>query len=489
MAPRPCVTSFSLSVLLRAGFASALFLLGGCGSSGGPPDGGNDVDLSSPAPTPDAGAADLAQASGDLALQSGDLAQLSGDLAQPSNNPDGSASIPVTMNDVSILFPLPSSTGDIANLLSASSSGPRGTLIPSALYPMVGPISGSTKVATQQGPASVSNIAAYSDLHVVAMRVDPCFASLAPDPHGAGCTAQLRLVFQEVLPAAQESFGGVGPGASTFDSAIHAFYSLTRAELLTLAQALVTLRKANDNGISLGPLAPHPIMVSQGLSGALSKGVQQLILQYAGGQNLTRLTELSNGAQPLTSTDEPALWVMSGIDISNAPTGTTSPMVIPTLTGSSKLQQLDAVLPAPGNFFFANFAPATTSTDDLTPLDHGSAAQLSASARQAAFDALVRIENPALHSSNTIDCGSCHFATPTEAFVAMPVFSLDDTASALAFHPDGTSVTASEMMRTFSTSSIQLNIHAISYVGQTPAINQRVVNETASVVEYLNKLP
>jgi hypothetical protein len=33
-----------------------------------------------------------------------------------------------------------------------------------------------------------------------------------------------------------------------------------------------------------------------------------------------------------------------------------------------------------------------------------------------------------------------------------------------------------------------LNIHAFSYFGTTPGIDQRVINETAAVVEYLNNL-
>ena len=232
-------------------------------------------------------------------------------------------------------------------------------------------------------------------------------------------------------------------------------------------------------------------MVSQGLGGAMAKGVEQLILQYAGAQNLTRLTELSNGAEPLTSTDAPGLWFMSGIDISDAGAAATSPLTIPTLAddaGSTALEQVNAVLSGPGEFFFGFLSPNTTSTDDLTPLDNGSPTTLSASDQTAAFDSLVRIENPSDNSPNTIDCGSCHLATPSEAFVAMPVFSLDDTTSALAFQPDGKSVVTADMARTFGTSSIQLNIHAFSYVGQSPAINQRVVNETASIVEYLNDL-
>jgi hypothetical protein len=34
-----------------------------------------------------------------------------------------------------------------------------------------------------------------------------------------------------------------------------------------------------------------------------------------------------------------------------------------------------------------------------------------------------------------------------------------------------------------------VNIHAFSYVNTSPTISQRVVNETAAIVEYLNHLP
>ena len=93
------------------------------------------------------------------------------------------------MNDVSILFPL---TGAPSSYLAASASGKRGVLLPQALYDHVGHIAGSSGPITPGGGGD----AAYTDLHVVAMRLDPCFASLAPDPHGDGCANQLRLIFQ-----------------------------------------------------------------------------------------------------------------------------------------------------------------------------------------------------------------------------------------------------------------------------------------------------
>jgi len=384
--------------------------------------------------------------------------------------------IAAAMNDVSILFPLPRDEADIDNLLSASSSGPLGTLLPSKLYRGVGLISGSSFVDGGNGPE-----AAYEDLHVVAMRLDPCFASLAPDPHGAGCAAQLRLVFQQVRDDEDA-------GASAFDSALHVFYSLDRAQLLALASALVDLRTANAAGVTLGPLAPHPIMVKQGLGGPFATGVRALVLQYAGEKNLTRVAETQ-----LLLSEGPAAWTLAAFDVADATTATISPATIPTLLegdGGVTSQGMALPFPPAPPSFECGIGPATTSTDDLTPLVDGKAADLSTAARQAAFDSLVRIENPGDNSPNTIDCASCHVATPTEQLVARPLFMLDDRTSPLAFQPDGKSVLAADMTPTYGQAVAgELNIHAFSYLGQSPGINQRVVNETAAIVQYLNDLP
>lgn len=385
------------------------------------------------------------------------------------------------MNDVSILFPLPSTADGSSDLLAPSASGARGPLLPSALYSTVGPITGSTPFSPPDG-GSFELVAAYADLRVVAMRLDPCFASLAPDPHGVGCTAQLRLILQEVRAP---SSGSGAPQA--FDSALHVFYSLTRQELLDLGRALVALRVANANGASLGPLAPHPIMVSQGLGGAMTQGVEALILQYAGVQNLIHTAQLSSTLNELGSS-----WTMSAFDVANAGTTVTA-FAIPTLVqdaGAVALQTVSSRVANPGSFSGADFEPATTSADNLTPLDDGMPTALGTSQVQAAFDSLVRIENPRDDSPNTIDCASCHVVTLTEDLVAMPLFSLDDTTSALAFVPDGKTVLAADMIPTAGTGAAEsIDIHAFSYIGQSPNINQRVVNETAAVVEYLNDLP
>jgi len=388
------------------------------------------------------------------------------------------------MNDVSILFPLPASGDDLGLLLAPSATGSRGVLLPSDLY-------ASEPIPFATGfDDSPKTYVAYGDLRVVAMRIDPCFASLAPDPHGVGCTAQLRLVFQRVtmlndgLPILND--GGFGD-----DSAVHVFYELSRDEFLALARALVALRIANDQGDELGRLAPHPIMMRQGLGGAMSQGVQSLILQYAGEQNLVRMALAFLFQDP-----DGQIWKASIFDVGGAPKAPI-PLAIPSVTdadggsvfveailGSSSLR-LD---PTAGSF------PITTSADNITPLGgavddellSGDAGVLAVSNWQAALDSLVRVENPRDNSADTIDCMGCHMATPLENFVARPLFSFDDTAGPLAYQPDGTIVTRADMSATPDPNLT--NIHAFSYLGQQPQISQRVVNETAAVVDYLNDL-
>jgi hypothetical protein len=383
-----------------------------------------------------------------------------------------SGPIAAAMNDVSILFPLPSSAADIDNLLPPSAAGDQGELLPGALY-----------TALEGDAGFPQELAAYAELRVVAMRIDPCFASLAPDPNGVGCTAQLRLVFQQVTwnPG----------GAFAFDSAVHAFYDLSRADFLALARALVELRIVNANGQDAGSLAPHPIMVQQGLAGAMCQGVEELVLQYAGENNLVRLAQLI----PLDNELE-EIWNMSAFDVGDGGTGVT-PRTIPTLVtedgGGVYLEGLGGAVRQEGpdggpGFLFVQFN-RTTSADDFSAVDEGDPQSVSSSARQAAFDGLVRIENPGDNSASTIDCASCHLATPTEKLVFLPLFSLDDATSPLAFQPDGASVIANDLTPTFNTNGAQFNIHAFSYFGTAPGISQRTVNETAAVVEYLNALP
>lgn len=406
----------------------------GCGSPAPVPDGG-----ASDGGTPDAGSPDGGSRAPDAGVWDGGTLEL---------------------NDVSVLFPLPGDAG-ATGLLSASSTGARGVLFPSALYDTVGHVSGSTGTPPPGGIGE----AAYSDLRVVAVRVDPCFASLTPDPHGVGCENQLRVIFQEVQ--------GSPPGA--FDSALHVFYRLTRAEAYAFARSVALLRQAAAPGQHLGALAVHPLMVSQGLSGSMATGVEALILAYAGQQNLIRVTRLS-------ATQVAFAWTFDGFDV--PATGAPTPMVIPTLPLSAVRQELFSGFSTAS--VQGRFMPATTDPDDLTVVaDTVNAGQLSPSARAAGFAAVVHVDHPARHSPNTIDCASCHFATPVSRIVG-PMFSFVEAQHPDVFTADGTFVQQAELTPTFN-AAVGFDVHAFSYFAQTPAINQRTVNESAAIVDYLNR--
>jgi hypothetical protein len=366
----------------------------------------------------------------------------------------------IQLNDVSILFPLPADDrARDAGMLDMKAAGTKGQLLPEALYQGVGPIVGSTDVSG--GLVGGDLGALYSNLRVVAARIDPCFAALDAPADGAGCENQLRLVVQEVV---------AGEAA---DSALHLFYAISREEVLELVQAIGGLRQSLKPRARLGGLKPHPIMVEEGLNGAMARGVEAAILAHAGAQNLVRITRMSAKQGPF--------WDFSGFDVSG---GKLAAMHIPTLPAGSDTRQT----------FLRDFAfeptptadPPSGSDDDFIVLEAPKAAQaLGRDEQDAAFAKLLRVENPGFHSPNTIDCVTCHIATPATKLVAEPLLGLTADDAPDAFKA-GKSVPASELSATFENEEPLTNVHAFSYTGTRAGINQRTVNESAAVVEYLS---
>jgi hypothetical protein len=422
-----------------------------------------------------------------ITSDAGDAADAGFDPDDPNRGDvDPGGPIVAQMNDVSILFPLPQTAADIGSLLAPSATGARGTLVPQALYTSVAELPGSTITGAPplNGLAGYS-IASYDDLRVVSVRIDPCFAVMHPDPHGAGCPPQVRLVLEEV-----RATDGGAPQA--FDSALHAIYSLPRNELLTLARKLVALRQANDAAnASAGPLGPHPVMVQQGLAGAMSAGVQKLILQYVGEENLVRVA--------MFGTDDQLNWTFRANDLTDGGAGTTVPLVIPgENVGDPHIQTLNSASRPPdaaplGPFALGWFFQVTiASPDDIEPLggaDEDPSTQMS----NDAFAALLRLEDPTQRTFDTTDCGSCHLTTPLAKLIALPEGN-DDTTTATSgnegrFAPDGKSVTAADVATTYDLTLPRIDLHAFSYDTTSPTVNQRVANETAAIVEYFAALP
>ena len=373
------------------------------------------------------------------------------------------------MNDLTIIMPLAKSQTEFDDgYIAASSIGPNGTLFPKTPY--------STEFPDPSGPTTTDGQVAltYANLRVTAIRFDPCFAQIGPITNPASCLNQIRVVFQSMTYDTDS-------GTYAEDGAVHAFYSLSRADLTAAIREVIALRNANGQKTAMGPLAPHPLLVKQGINGAFGQGLSEILLKYASAKNLTRFTHFQ-------SANLNTEWFFSGFDLT--PSGSTlkaKAMVIPTLPASATMSEFFAGFASPVN---GGFTPETTSTDDAALMVNVTNAKAATKTKaQAAFDATLRIENPNFHSPNTIDCASCHAAELGQVLVGQGVLKFATTADKNVFVPDAKYVSARSMKQTATVKGQadgELNLHMLSYRGSSLFIGQRVINETANVLAYVN---
>ena len=390
------------------------------------------------------------------------------DAAPPDAAPDapppdapsitGSA---LQLNDVSIVLPLPTSNEDRdTHMLAATAAGPRGALFPQPVY---------AAIDTDLGGFSFEM--PYSALRVIAVRIDPCFGPVLPPADESTCEAQLRLVLQPIV--------GASSALETRDAAIHTFYRLTREQLYAAKDTIVALRLASSGGEALGPLAPHPIIVQQGLGGTFHAGLRALILEVAGADNLTRVATMHKTASQTWSFTIFDIASTSPVEIARR---TIAAVAAGTTTQSGNafnLPSLDAAFQPPpiGPDAFNDLASALIAVN-LTP-----------EVRRAQFDGLIRVENPHVNTPDTVSCVTCHFAMIVKKRIAEPRFGLFDSSSPDVYTPIADLLAPGELRPTFSTTTFDFNIHAFSYLGTDLAIAQRTVNESAAVLEYFAASP
>lgn len=369
----------------------------------------------------------------------------------------------VQMNDMSIILPMAKNKTELdTGYLLPSTVGNGGALIPEDLYVKYSGF--PAKPATLGVGADAGQ--PYSELRAVAFRIDPCFANIGPVTDDAGCDNQLRIVFQAI---------NTSQGApSANDGAIHAFYKLSRAELIDLMNDVVAARIANGGTADLGPLAPHPLVVKQGLLGAENKALKAAVLKHAGTKTFSRFTEFASGGTGF-------FWNFSGFDVAN---GKATPMVIPTLPDNGTRVTFSLAI---GDGNKVPFTPASNSTDaNMQILGNSNSAKAATPAdQQSALDASFKIENPNFESPNTIDCASCH--TTILAKNNADELHLSLTKNPNAFAADSKFVSAADMKATTPFNpNAGINLHMFSYHGDDLMIGQRVINETAAVVAYVN---
>lgn len=348
------------------------------------------------------------------------------------------------LNDVSILFPLPAA-GDIDELLTPTSNGERGPLLPAERYSRV------PKLHVFQSPEQT-----YGLLRVVALRIDPCFVT------GPECRRQIRLSMQ---PVVYDEFQEV---VRADDAAIHLFYDLSESDFSALVEELRGATAAASVSTA-GPLRVHPILAAEGPRGPFAQRLKAAVLRYAGGANLTRLTfmQLQN-----FNVNE---WVFGGFNVDGD-----SLVPIDVIDAGSQRQRFINVFLQSEEDFVASVDPRPLGADDVSLLFNSTNARAaSEEAIAAAERAALRIENPDVHTTETVSCVACHTATQTRLWTER---SLGRNTEG---HPDRFTA-AADLTLTSETTRIPGSLRAFGYLHQRVAISQRTVNESAAVAAALN---
>ena len=358
-----------------------------------------------------------------------------------------------TVNDVSLLFPLPADDTEAALLLGLSDAGGKGPLLPESVFEehVQIPFGG-----LWEGPG---NHESYAATRILAARVDPCAESAGAD--GEPCVRELRLSAQPF------QFGDV-------DAALHLIYRLTDDELEQLVEGLRALQSHAEDGDAEAPLGPHPAMVRQGLAGPFAEELKALILDHAGSDNLVRVTAMQRGRN---STN----WGFFLMD-RDPSTGAYHRVPNPA-TGGELLQGVDEI----GGLGVGGSRHTT-----ITPLDPavGYPATLLRSADvdtlspdelQAALGRLASFEDPARHSAATLDCASCHLANARGFYEAFTGITTDPELVTFA-SPEGQNTARAD-----GTDLTGRSLRAFGYFEGEVAISQRAVNESATIAYQLSQ--
>ena len=358
--------------------------------------------------------------------------------AQPEAGPPAAARKALGMNDVSVLIPIPASPAAEGHL-GPTDAGERGELLPQAVYDKI------PKFGVK--PAEGLD---YARMRAVGIRFDGCF------PAPAGCEPQIRIVMQPITDQ-----------GTTLDSALHLFYRLSEDELAQVVTRLRELRALAPEQTD-APLDVSPALVAQGMTGAYGTGLRDLVLKFAGEKNLVRMTFF------LRAPPRQEEWFFGGFNRSGETM--TSLDIVGVGKGNQRVDR-----PIVENGFKYEFTPAGNGPEDVSVLlSTESATAATAQAREAALGAFARIANPDKHGPDDLPCAGCHVVSYVAAVIK------DKFGQDMLAQPDAYKSKRDLGLRGQATLTPS-SLRAFGWFKDQPMISVRVVNESAAVLDDLDK--
>ncbi len=360
------------------------------------------------------------------------------------------------MNDVTVIYPLPKHAVDASQLISPQDPGLGGPWLPQKVYVRLPEINkGEAKAYT------------YQNLRVVAVRLDPCFRDEGK------CLAQVRLVWQPVGNSVYGSSSPLGQ-LEAKDAAVHSFYTLDAARFGALLEDYEALRKANAWDLSAEPLQVHPVLLKQGLDGPFARGLRQLLARYVGTSTLWRVTAMKT----FVGNDQ---WSFLGFSVSG---GLARDIVIPRTRGATQ-QAFRTAESTQADFSGGVVTPAPQGGDNVLPILQNSRFLRgdAPDSLSALGKAIADIENPKVHTPETMDCVSCHTAQAAGSVLFERVAGLSDMPQVMKEKFKSVLPLQNLGLRQGNTHVLR----ALGYVDRDLVLSRRVINETANVAEKLNR--
>lgn len=298
----------------------------------------------------------------------------------------------------------------------------------------------------------------FANVRIVAIRVDLCDRHV-PGPCPEDADASLRIVLQPLIQTDDIASQG------TFeDVAVHAFFPIPKAELPALVATLRDLAALGDTDPT-APLGPSTVLAADP-EGAYAAGLAALVSHYAAPDRLLRLTCFGQ-----FSIHAALHWLFRGIE-KKTPDGPLETIVMPDIA----VTQQEVLLLGNDSYEVTPIADAPPGIMRVVLEDDFVAASL-ADQRQS-LEALAAVDNPLMHTPDTVQCMACHVTTQL----------MESRAPLAGIDPDTVAHRYESPLdpRPFGDREVRLRtLRALGYIHREPLVSQRVANESAQVVHEL----
>lgn len=282
-------------------------------------------------------------------------------------------------------------------------------------------------------------------IQLTAIRIDP---------------PEIRLVWQTCAPA--------GTRIEALDSAVHTFHKISDSTAFLTELKKISTHSREDVSL-LTPLSVHPTLQREGFNGRYGQELLKFIAKHARMDNMFKITFMALSIAETKWDFGGFMWEDSRLTQISIP----------------KINYAGTQVFINNSFheFSGGFGPAPKDQDEFNRLVSDS---YKPQVREA--DKLLkanitahRIENPRLETSDTMDCVSCHLAQTARVWT--------ETAKPSLVYETTNKFTSKKYLLINKTSDPGRtdNVHAFSYFLDMPTINQRTINETAFVLERLNR--